>query len=364
MGRGRLGRNGHLEMARGEVGPLGAGADAVRGDGSRPVLLGIAGDSAAGKTTLAMAVADLLGRDRVTHLCTDDYHKYDRAERAQLGISASDPDGNYLDILELHLERLHYGEPILKPVYEHAGGTLMRPEYVRPAEFVIVEGLLCFHTPVMRQFYDVKVYLDTPEELRRAWKLRRDTTRRGYTPEQVLAELAAREGDSQRYVRPQRDDADLVVGFRTAAGSRPEDPDAPLDVRWILRPTIPHPELSPLFERGAGALRSVRLELGRDGGRPADILEIEDGIAPEEVARLEAVIRERTPELEPPRRDGSGEDAATAGTSGLRGGAAPTLTRLLLACQLLRQAAGPRRPFARPVAALSRLRPSTHSSPS
>ena len=114
-------------------------------------------------------------------ICTDDYHKYDRRERARAGITALHPDCNYLDILELQLERLHYGQPILKPVYDHSTGMLVGPNNLRPREFVIVEGLLGFHTAVMRQFYDVKVFLQPPEELRRVWKIKRDTTKRGYT---------------------------------------------------------------------------------------------------------------------------------------------------------------------------------------
>ena len=120
----------------------------------RPILLGIVGDSAAGKTTITRGLTRLLGPDRVTHICADDYHKYDRTERARLNITPLHPDCNFLDILELHLERAHYGQPMLKPVYDHSTGSLVRPEYVEPREFVIVEGLLGFHTPAMRQFYE------------------------------------------------------------------------------------------------------------------------------------------------------------------------------------------------------------------
>ena len=93
----------------------------------RPIILGIVGDSAAGKTTITSGLVKLLGADRVTHVCADDYHKYDRRERKALNITALHPDCNYLDILELHLERLHYGQPILKPVYDHSTGSLVRP---------------------------------------------------------------------------------------------------------------------------------------------------------------------------------------------------------------------------------------------
>ena len=105
----------------------------------RPIILGIVGDSAAGKTTLTKGIARILGPERVTHVCTDDYHRYDRRERAELGITALHPECNYIDILEQHIERLHYGLPILKPKYDHATGTLVRPEYVVPREFVIVD---------------------------------------------------------------------------------------------------------------------------------------------------------------------------------------------------------------------------------
>ncbi len=106
----------------------------------RPVMLAIAGDSAAGKTTLTKGLVEALGEDRCTSICADDYHAYDRVERKELPFTPLHPDCNYLDIMEQHLQLLAMGRPILKPVYNHATGTLDRPEYVAPKEFVIVEG--------------------------------------------------------------------------------------------------------------------------------------------------------------------------------------------------------------------------------
>ena len=188
----------------------------------RPILLGIAGDSAAGKTTIPQGLMTIFGAEAVTHVCTDDYHKYDRTERAERCLTPLHPECNYIDVLEQHLERLHYGQPILKPVYEHATGTLVRPEYVRPRPFVVVDGLLGFSTPTLRQFYDVKVFLEPPENLRRVWKIKRDTSRRGYTTKEVLAELERREPDSRDFIRPQREYADLVVTFCPPVGCPPE----------------------------------------------------------------------------------------------------------------------------------------------
>lgn len=320
----------------------------------RPIILGIVGDSAAGKTTITSGLVKLLGPDRVTHVCTDDYHKYDRRERAEIGITALHPDCNYLDVMELHLERLHYGQPILKPVYDHSTGSLVRPEYVQPKEFVIVEGLLGFSTAIMRQFYDVKVYLNPPEDLRRVWKVRRDVTKRGYKPEQVLAEMEKREPDSAAYIRPQRDHADIVVQFYPDENVPLEEAGPNLNVKLTLRPTIPHPDLTYLCE-DASVNSGVRLELGRDGGRPVDILEIDGGVSAHHAARLEQAIWQHLPDLSPLSADQFGD---YLDRSGIRHSDPLAITQLLLTYHLLRQYNGvDNLPFARPVAALSRLAP-------
>jgi phosphoribulokinase len=260
---------------------------------TRPIIVGIVGDSAAGKTTMTRGLVNILGPDRVAHVCTDDYHKYDRAERAKLPFTALHPDCNYMDIMELQVERLHYGQPILKPVYDHATGCLVRPEYVVPREFVIVEGLLGFSTPILRQFYDIKVFLDPPEPLRYEWKIKRDTSKRGYTRDQVLAELAKREEESREFIRPQREFADIVVQFSDTDDI--EDPNRPLDANLVLRPTLPHPDLTYLIEHSHSADRAIRLKLGRDAGRPVDFLEIDGHVADEQTSELEQVIQGHLP---------------------------------------------------------------------
>lgn len=321
--------------------------------GQRPIVLGIVGDSAAGKTTLTKGLGNLLGPERVTHVCTDDYHKYDRLERARQNITALHPDCNYLDIMELQLERLHYGQPILKPVYDHSTGSLVRPQYVQPCKFVIVEGLLGFHSAVMRQFYDVKVYLDPPEELRRVWKVKRDTAKRGYKAEQVLEELEKREPDSRDFIRPQREFADIIVQFHPPSGVSPEQSNGHLNVRLILRPTISHPDLSYLFDDANSPESGIRLELGRDCGRPVDILEIGGNVTPEHAAKLEETIWQRLPHLRSLRADQFGDYVDRAE---VRHSEPLALTQLLLIYHLLREySEGAQMLFAPPVAALSRM---------
>jgi phosphoribulokinase len=218
----------------------------------RPIILGVVGDSAAGKTTITRGLVRILGDDKVTHVCTDDYHRYDRKQRAELDITPLDPACNYIDVMAQHLRHLRSGEPILKPVYNHHDGTFGPPVYVAPNAFTVVEGLLGYHTPDMRDCYDVRVYLAPPEELRRKWKVARDTSRRGYTTDKVLSELDRREPDSAAYIRPQEQDADIVIAFTPAD----QDGDSEtLDAELVLRDGLPHPDLAPFEGNGKGGLQ-------------------------------------------------------------------------------------------------------------
>ncbi len=261
---------------------------------TRPIILGIVGDSAAGKTTLTRGIAQALGSDQVTVICTDDYHRYDRKQRAELGLSALHPDCNYLDIIQQHLSLLRTGQPILKPIYNHSTGMFDPPEYVKPHRFVIVEGLLGYATRGMRDSYDVKVYLAPPEHLRTNWKIKRDTAKRGYTPEQVIDQLRKRETDSDAFIRPQRQWADVVVSFYPPPNGSEQD-DLLLNVRLVLRPTIPHPDLSVLLEGARGS--AVRLELDRDMGKPVDVLEVDGLATAEQVLDLERAMCSEVPYL-------------------------------------------------------------------
>ncbi len=215
---------------------------------ARPIILGVVGDSASGKTTLTKGLVEILGSDHVTHIGMDDYHCYDREERKEHAITPLNPECNYMDIIDQHLEHLRKGEPILKPVYQHGDGTFGRPDYVKPQRFVLIEGLLGYHTSDLASNFDVRVYLAPPEELRREWKVKRDTTKRGYTEEQVLEELDKREPDSEAFIRPQRSRADIVVAFQPGVQ---DDPDH-LDAVLTLREGLPHPDLSSL--EGADAI--------------------------------------------------------------------------------------------------------------
>ena len=247
----------------------------------RPVILGVVGDSATGKTTITDGLVRVLGEDNVAHIGTDDYHKYDREQRKELGITPLNPECNHMDIMAQDLELLRNGKPILKPIYVHSDGTFTAPEYVEPKPFAIVEGLLGYYTEELRETHDVRVFLSPPEELRRKWKIDRDSSKRGYTEDEVLADLDKREPDSEQFIRPQRRYADLIVTFR------PTDDDSEVvDAELTLMEGLPHPDLSPLVE---SAKDDIRVEQ-RDG---ESTLWISGGIDVERAREVEEAVWDR-----------------------------------------------------------------------
>ena len=307
----------------------------------RPIILGIVGDSAAGKTTLTRGLAQVFGEENVMAICTDDYHRYDRQQRAEMGISALHPDCNYLDIIEQHLELLRQGKSILKPIYNHSTGKFDPPEYIEPRKYVIVEGLLGYSTREMRESYDVKVYLAPPESLRASWKIKRDTRKRGYTDEQVLEQLKKREPDSEAYIRPQREWADVVVSFYPP-DEESEANNLLLNVKLILRPTIPHPNFTKILNSEGNHLGSaIRLGLERDMDKPVDVLSIDGHATAEQVRELEKIFCNEVPFLgQFCSLEGNKEIGKVVGTTGESLQSYPlALTQLLIAYHMLKDKA-------------------------
>jgi phosphoribulokinase len=184
----------------------------------------------------------------------------------------------------------------------------------------------------MRDCFDVKVYLDPPEDLRVHWKVKRDTSKRGYTHDEVAKDLQKREPDSAAFIRPQREFADIVVRFH------PSGPDlevgGALAVRLVLRPTLPHPYLIEIAEQTRiDHYQPLRLMLARDRGKPVDVLEVDGSIPPEISNKIEDVIWDHM------HKDGSHVDRDAIGEffdgNEVRRSESLAVTQLLLVHQLM-----------------------------
>ncbi len=173
--------------------------------------VGVAGDSGSGKTTFTNALVDIFGSKQVSTISLDDYHLYDRQERAKRGITPLSYEANDFDRLIRDINKLKEGKPIKKPVYIHATGTFSDPVPFYPPSFLILEGLHTFSLPELRQLLDYSIFVDPDTEIKYLWKSRRDLTSRNYKKEQVQDEIKRRESDYLIFVHPQRAFADSVI---------------------------------------------------------------------------------------------------------------------------------------------------------
>jgi len=175
--------------------------------------VGVAGDSGSGKTTFTEGIRNIFGNDLVSTITLDDYHSLDREGRREEGVTPLNPRVNRLDQLEQDLILLKRGVPVEKPVYNHTTGTFDPPVIFRPRKILILEGLHTMYTPRLRKYLDFTLFVDPAKGVKSDWKIRRDVSIRGYSHEDVMREIADREPEYERYIAPQKEFADAVIGI-------------------------------------------------------------------------------------------------------------------------------------------------------
>jgi uridine kinase len=180
----------------------------------KPFVIGIAGDSGSGKDTLSETLEGLFGTHSVARLSGDDYHLWDRQKPMWQVMTHLNPMANDLENLANDLIALTDGKPILSRHYDHVTGKKSRPLHIKSNDFIIVSGLHALYLPLMRDCYNLSIYLDIDEGLRRHLKMQRDIQKRGLSEEHVTSSLAMREPDSVQFVRPQAEHADLVMSLQ------------------------------------------------------------------------------------------------------------------------------------------------------
>jgi phosphoribulokinase len=177
----------------------------------RVVIIGVAGDSGVGKSTFLRRITDLFGEDFVTVICLDDYHCLDRKQRKETGITALDPRANNFDLMYEQIKALKSGQTIDKPIYNHETGNIDPPEKIEPNHIIVVEGLHPMHDERVRELLDFSVYLDISDDVKVAWKIKRDMAERGHTLQDVMAAIESRRPDFTAYIEPQKEFADVVI---------------------------------------------------------------------------------------------------------------------------------------------------------
>lgn len=181
----------------------------------QPLVVGVAGGTGAGKTTVVRAITEAVGGDRVAELPEDAYYReYKRLDDAQRArINWDHPDAIEVELLLDHVTRLIHGETIQRPVYDFAAYARdPRTIPVEPRPVLIVEGILIFVDARLRSLFDVKVFVDTDADLRFIRRLLRDVEERGRTVDSVVRQyLATVRPMHVAFVEPTKRYADIIV---------------------------------------------------------------------------------------------------------------------------------------------------------
>jgi uridine kinase len=183
---------------------------------SSPILvIGVAGGTASGKTSVVQTILDRVGRERIAHVQHDSYYK-DLSHlplEARRRFNFDHPDALDTPLLVEHLKELRAGRCVEVPTYNFATYCrLSETRTVHPRPVVIVEGILIFTEPALRDLIDLKIYVDTDADLRLIRRIQRDVAERERTMESVIRQYL----DTVRpmhleFVEPSKRYADVII---------------------------------------------------------------------------------------------------------------------------------------------------------
>ena len=178
--------------------------------GKSPLVISIAGDSGVGKDTLSSVLKDAFGSKHAIEICGDDFHRFERRHPIWQSTTHLDPFANNLKLWEKNLRLAKNRQPFKHEIYDHELGVFSESTVKPKADLVISQGLHALY-PNFDALSHLKIYISMDEELRVSNKISRDVAQRGKTPDQVLESIVSRASDSNSFIQPQRENADLLI---------------------------------------------------------------------------------------------------------------------------------------------------------
>jgi uridine kinase len=183
--------------------------------GFHSCLLGVAGGTGSGKTTVARSILESVGQDRISLIQQDSYYKDVnwRSESELLHHNFDHPSAIDTDLMVSHLAALKAGHPVEVPIYDFVRHRrTARTRRVEPQPVILIEGILIFVEPVLRDLLDFKIYVDTDADIRLIRRLGRDMSERGRTVQDVLRQyLETVRPMHLEFVEPSKRWADIII---------------------------------------------------------------------------------------------------------------------------------------------------------
>jgi len=181
---------------------------------TRPFLIGVAGGTCSGKTTVSERLAELTGASHLALIKLDSYYVDGADEPFDQRAAANydHPDAFDWQLLNDHIAALAAGASVPVPIYDYVNHTRSgEVRMVHPASIVVVEGILVLYEPQLRERFDLKVYIDTDADLRLIRRLQRDVAERGRTPDSIVAQyLATVRPAHEQFIEPSKRHADVI----------------------------------------------------------------------------------------------------------------------------------------------------------
>src|ERR1044071_6088058 len=179
------------------------------------MIIGISGGTGSGKTTVANRILESVSASEVVFIQQDSYYRnVNDLPLDYRGVANFDhPDALDNELLLNHLRRLKSGEPIDLPLYDFKTNSRMsETRRIEPKPIVIIEGILIFTDPRLLEQMDIKVFVDTPDDIRFIRRLRRDVAERGRTVDSVIEQyLATVRPMHMQFVEPSKRCADVII---------------------------------------------------------------------------------------------------------------------------------------------------------
>lgn len=176
-------------------------------------ILAISGDSASGKSTLVSAIQKVFPFDSNLLLETDRYHKWERHNPIWNTLTHLHPDANNLEKLLNDTYQLKIGNDVYIVDYDHEYGRFTNSKLVESKPIILLCGLHTFYDDRLRNTSDLKIFVDTEEQLKTFWKVHRDMKKRNYTKDEILEKIKKREKDYHIHILPQKEYADIILYY-------------------------------------------------------------------------------------------------------------------------------------------------------